>query len=138
PEGALMQRAAAGLAHAVLDLLGGGYGRRVLLVVGSGDNGGDALWAGARLAARGVRVEALLLGGRAHEQGRAALEAAGGLVTRDLADLHRSPDVVVDGVVGIGGKPGLRPEAAAAFGAFPDVPVVAVDVPSGVDVDTGR
>ena len=47
PEGALMQRAAAGLAAAVLDLLGGGYGRRVLLLVGPGDNGGDALWAGS-------------------------------------------------------------------------------------------
>ena len=55
PDGALMQRAAAGLAAAIVDLLGGGYGRRVLLLVGSGDNGGDALWAGARLAARGAR-----------------------------------------------------------------------------------
>jgi len=34
PEGTLMQRAASGLAHAVLDLLGNGYGRRVLLLVG--------------------------------------------------------------------------------------------------------
>ena len=41
PAGALMQRAAAGLAAAVLDLLAGGYGRRVLLLVGPGDNGGD-------------------------------------------------------------------------------------------------
>ncbi|WP_343901209.1 NAD(P)H-hydrate epimerase, partial [Nocardioides aquaticus] len=63
PEGALMQRAAAGLAHAVLALLAGpagdqpAYGRRVLLVVGGGHNGGDALWAGARLAARGCAVE---------------------------------------------------------------------------------
>ena len=53
PDGALMQRAAAGLAHAVLDFLGGGYGRRVLLLVGSGDNGGDALYAGALLCRRG-------------------------------------------------------------------------------------
>ena len=50
PEGALMQRAAAGLCHAVLDLLGTAYGARVLLLVGSGDNGGDALFAGAMLA----------------------------------------------------------------------------------------
>ena len=51
----LMQRAAAGLAGAVLRRLrgGGAYGARVLLVVGSGNNGGDALFAGARLAARG-------------------------------------------------------------------------------------
>ncbi len=69
PEGALMQRAAHGLAYAVLDLLGGGYGRRVLLLVGSGDNGGDALYAGAVLARRGAYVEAWLLSDRAHEAG---------------------------------------------------------------------
>jgi hydroxyethylthiazole kinase-like uncharacterized protein yjeF len=138
PEGALMQTAAAGLAAAVLDLLGGGYGRRVLLLVGPGDNGGDALWAGARLAGRGARVEALLLADRVHEAGLAALRSAGGHATHDLADLDPAPDVVVDGIVGIGGRPGLRPDAVAALEAYAGVPVVAVDVPSGVDVDTGR
>ena len=78
PEGALMQRAAHGLAYAVLDLLGSAYGRRVLLLVGSGDNGGDALYAGAVLARRGVAVEAWLLTERAHEAGLAALRRAGG------------------------------------------------------------
>ncbi len=73
PEGALMQRAASGLAHAVLDLLGAGYGRRVLLLVGSGDNGGDALHAGAVLARRGCAVEAWLLSEHAHDGGVAAL-----------------------------------------------------------------
>src|SRR6476620_7653449 len=81
PEGALMQRAAAGLAYAVLDLLGTAYGRRVLLLVGSGDNGGDALYAGALLARRGVQVEAWLLSDRAHEGGTRALRAAGGRIT---------------------------------------------------------
>ncbi|MBC2934801.1 NAD(P)H-hydrate dehydratase [Nocardioides sp. zg-1228] len=137
PEGALMQRAAAGLAAAVLDLLGGGYGRRVLLLVGPGDNGGDALWAGARLAARGASVEGLLLADHAHEAGHAALLAAGGRTTRNADDLDPHPDVVVDGIVGIGGRPGLRPDAVAALERFAGVPVVAVDVPSGVDVDGG-
>ncbi len=45
---------------------------------------------------------------------------------------------MVDGIVGIGGHPGLRPEAVAALDALAGVPVVAVDVPSGVDVDTGE
>ena len=138
PDGALMQRAAAGLAAAVVDLLGGAYGRRVVLLVGPGDNGGDALWAGARLAGRGARVEALLLADRVHEGGLAALRAAGGRATHDLDDLATAPDLVVDGIVGIGGRPGLRPDAVAALARFAGVPVVAVDVPSGVDVDTGR
>src|SRR6188768_4108314 len=78
PEGTLMQRAAAGLATSLIDLLGGAYGRKVLLLVGSGDNGGDALYAGAMLARRGARVEAWLLSDTAHEAGTEALRAAGG------------------------------------------------------------
>ena len=141
PDGALMQRAATGLAYAVLDLLGSAYGRRVLLLVGSGDNGGDALYAGALLARRGCAVEAWLLSERVHEDGVAALRAAGGVVCPTASSATRSatrPDVVVDGIVGIGGRPGLQPEAAAALALVEGVPVVAVDVPSGVDVDTGE
>ena len=82
PEGTLMQRAAAGLAYAVIDLLGSAYGRRVRLLVGSGDNGGDALYAGALLARRGCAVEAWLLSDHAHEAGVAALRGAGGRVVR--------------------------------------------------------
>ena len=59
PDGALMQRAAAGLARRCAELLPGVYGSSVLLLVGSGNNGGDALYAGARLAHRGARVYAL-------------------------------------------------------------------------------
>lgn len=135
PEGALMQRAATGLAYAVVDLLGSAYGRRVLLLVGSGDNGGDALYAGALLARRGAAVQAWLLSDHAHEGGVAALREAGGCV---VDGSPARPEVVVDGIVGIGGRPGLRPEAAAALEAVRGVPVVAVDTPSGVDVDTGE
>ena len=141
PDGALMQRAAAGLAYVVLDLLGSAYGRRVRLLVGSGDNGGDALYAGVLLARRGCAVEAWLLSDRVHEAGLAALRAAGGVVCPVRSDATSSgarPDVVVDGIVGIGGQPGLRPAAVAALAAVEGVPVVAVDVPSGVNVDTGE
>jgi hydroxyethylthiazole kinase-like uncharacterized protein yjeF len=137
PDGALMQRAATGLAYAVLDLLGGAYGRRVLVLVGPGDNGGDALHAGAQLARRGCAVDAWLLADRVHEAGLAALRAAGGRVVSGV-DPGRAPDVVVDGIVGIGGHPGLRPNAVAALDAVRGVPLVAVDTPSGVDVDTGQ
>ena len=135
PEGALMQRAAAGLAYAVLDLLGSAYGSRVLLLVGPGDNGGDALYAGALLARRGCAVEAWLLADRVHGAGLAALRGAGGRV---VSSVRTRPDVVVDGIVGIGGRPGLRSDAESALAAVRGVPVVAVDVPSGVGVDTGE
>jgi hydroxyethylthiazole kinase-like uncharacterized protein yjeF len=137
PEGALMQRAAAGLAHAVLDHLGSGYGRAVLLLVGSGDNGGDALFAGALLARRGVAVEAALLRpDRVHPAGLAALRRDGGRVVASADAAHR-PDLVVDGIVGIGGSGPLREDAARAVAALEGVPFVAVDVPSGVGVDDG-
>ncbi|MYZ07398.1 bifunctional ADP-dependent NAD(P)H-hydrate dehydratase/NAD(P)H-hydrate epimerase, partial [Streptomyces sp. SID2999] len=81
PEGTLMQRAAAGLAAASAEFLGRVYGSRVVLLVGSGDNGGDALYAGARLRRRGAGVTAVLLTpDRAHEGGLAALRQAGGAV----------------------------------------------------------
>ncbi|MFB6435796.1 NAD(P)H-hydrate dehydratase [Streptomyces sp. NPDC056411] len=140
PEGALMQRAAAGLAVACGELLGRVYGARVVLLVGSGDNGGDALYAGARLARRGAGVVAALLSPeRAHPGGLAALRRAGGRVSDDaLRDIARA-DLVVDGIVGIGGRGGLRPPAAQlARAAWESAPVVAVDLPSGVDADSGE
>ena len=90
PAGTLMQRAAAGLARRCAGLLadrfGGVYARRVLLLVGSGDNGGDALYAGALLARRGVAVRALLLDpDRAHAGGLAALRGG-----RRLHSGHRA------------------------------------------------
>ncbi|GAA2292399.1 bifunctional ADP-dependent NAD(P)H-hydrate dehydratase/NAD(P)H-hydrate epimerase [Streptomyces hawaiiensis] len=143
PEGALMQRAAAGLAAACADLLGRVYGSRVVLLVGSGDNGGDALYAGARLARRGAGVTAVLLAPeRVHAAGLAALRRAGGRVAGagQGEALVEDADLVLDGIVGIGGKGGLRPDAvplAAAAGRSRGA-VVAVDLPSGVDADTGE
>ncbi|MEU5125493.1 NAD(P)H-hydrate dehydratase [Streptomyces mobaraensis] len=142
PEGALMQRAAAGLAAACAGLLERVSGARIALLVGSGDNGGDALYAGARLARRGAGVTAVLLTPeRAHPGGVRALLAAGGR-TRDagpagLRAIERA-DLVLDGIVGIGGKGGLRPDALPVVRAAEGALVVAVDLPSGVDADTGE
>ncbi|GHD51340.1 bifunctional NAD(P)H-hydrate repair enzyme [Streptomyces mirabilis] len=143
PEGALMQRAAAGLAAACADLLGRVYGSRIVLLVGSGDNGGDALYAGARLARRGAGVTAVLLvPERTHGAGLAALRRAGGTVAGSGAaeELILRADLVVDGIVGIGGKGGLRPEAVplAEYAADSRAAVVAVDLPSGIEADTGE
>jgi ADP-dependent NAD(P)H-hydrate dehydratase / NAD(P)H-hydrate epimerase len=148
PPGTLMARAATGLARRCADLLadrfGSVYGRTILLLIGAGDNGGDALFAGALLARRGVAVRALLLDpDRAHRDGLAALIAAGGRVVEAVPATF---DLLLDGVVGIGGRGPLRPLAAdvvsttqrvrATDGERPTI--VAVDVPSGVNVDTGE
>ncbi|TQN41391.1 hydroxyethylthiazole kinase-like uncharacterized protein yjeF/hydroxyethylthiazole kinase-like uncharacterized protein yjeF [Blastococcus colisei] len=144
PPGALMQRAAAGLATVCLRLLGETYGRRVVVLVGTGNNGGDALFAGARLAARGAQVTAVLLDvDRVHGPGLAALRRAGGRVhPAGAAAVERivtRADLVLDGMLGIGGSGGLRPAAAelAALAARGAGITVAVDLPSGVDAATG-
>ncbi|MEU2053361.1 NAD(P)H-hydrate dehydratase [Streptomyces bungoensis] len=144
PEGALMQRAAAGLAAACAEMLGRVYGGRVVLLVGSGDNGGDALYAGARLTRRGAGVTAVLLAGpeRTHRGGLAALRRAGGTIAaaEGAGRAIERAGLVVDGIVGIGGKGGLRPEARAVAEAVARsrAAVVAVDLPSGVEADTGE
>jgi ADP-dependent NAD(P)H-hydrate dehydratase / NAD(P)H-hydrate epimerase len=137
PEGALMARASGGLAARCAALLGRVYGARVVLLVGSGNNGGDALYAGAVLARRGARVDAVLLSPSVHQGGLEALTAAGGRT--GSADVLSRADLVLDGILGIGGRGGLRPETAAVVASIPeDVTVVAVDVPSGVDASTGE
>jgi ADP-dependent NAD(P)H-hydrate dehydratase / NAD(P)H-hydrate epimerase len=138
PDGALMRRAAYGLATAISRELhtrtGAVAGTRVCAIVGSGDNGGDALWAATFLKRRGVAADAILLNPqRAHAAGLAAFRSAGGCVVEAVSP---ATDLVIDGVVGISGSGPLRPNAAAIFEGLA-VPVVAVDVPSGVDVQTG-
>jgi hydroxyethylthiazole kinase-like uncharacterized protein yjeF len=137
-DGALMRRAAHGLATAIareLTLLTGGVsGRRVCAVVGSGDNGGDALWAATFLRRRGASTAAVLLNPeRTHAKALAAYTAAGG---RIVESIPAATDLVIDGVVGISGSGPLRPPAAGVFESV-TAPVVAVDLPSGLDVHTG-
>jgi len=155
PDGTLMRRAAAGLAAAAIDVLGRPtYGRQVALLVGAGDNGGDALFAGARLARRGAVVRAVLLDpDRAHPAGLAAMREAGGRavpafapgsgeppsMTPDASAVLKRAELILDGIVGIGAAGPLRsgPAAVVAFLDTVAGAVIAVDLPSGVDPDTG-
>ncbi|MFW0872110.1 NAD(P)H-hydrate dehydratase [Rhodococcoides corynebacterioides] len=137
PEYAVMRRAAFGLAGVIAAELrarcGAVAGCAVGLLVGSGDNGGDALFAGAMLRRRGVAVTAVLLApDRTHRGGLSAFEASGGRVVARLGEV----DLVVDGIVGLSGRGALRPDAAEHVRAV-TAPIVSVDLPSGVDVDTG-
>lgn len=138
PEGALMRRAAYGLATAIARELvlrtGGVAGRRICAVVGSGDNGGDALWAATFLRRRGAAAAAVLLNpDRTHKAALTAFTRAGGAVVQSVP---AATDLVIDGVVGISGSGPLRPNAAEVFAGV-TAPVVAVDIPSGIDVQTG-
>jgi hydroxyethylthiazole kinase-like uncharacterized protein yjeF len=158
PDGALMQRAAAGLAATCASVLDRVYGARVVVLAGSGDNGGDALYAGARLAARGAQVTAIAVGPRLHAAAAAELLGCGGRLVAAAGDgaapddvgigararsAIAAADLVVDGLTGIGGHGGLR-EPAATLAQLTEharrdgALVIAVDLPSGIDADTGE
>ena len=109
----LIERAGAAVARAALDLLGGAYGRRVVVVAGKGNNGNDGRAAAVRLRRRGVRVRIM-----------EAAEAEG----------TRLPpaDLVIDAAYGTGFR-GEYHAPVAPTGAA----VLAVDIPSGVDGLTG-
>jgi NAD(P)H-hydrate epimerase len=141
----LMRRAASGLARIVDGLVPAGAERRVVLLVGSGDNGGDALYAGADLAHDGWSVAVVRTGARVHEAGLEAVLAAGGSLQTADGSPWATAHIVLDGMLGIGvtGSTALRSPARDVVDAIAALPdggrpiVVAVDVPSGLDADTG-
>ena len=133
----LMQRAAFSLSVGCADLMRGAfgcvYGTSALVVVGLGNNGGDALFAGALLAARGVSVQVYcVVPGTCHEAGLVACLGAGGRVIDALAGEF---DLVIDGITGLGRSRPVDIELAR-FMNLSEL-VVAVDLPSGVDADSG-
>lgn len=112
PVEVLIERAGAATAAAALRLLGGGYGRRVVVLAGKGNNGADGRSAATRLRRRGVRVQVI-----------DALDAPPALPEADL---------VIDAAYGTG----FRGEYVAPDAG--DAPVLAVDIPSGVSGLTGE
>lgn len=151
----LMQRAADGLARELRAVLAQRRDRStpgsVLVLVGPGNNGGDALYAAAELSASGTDVGLVLTADRAHARGLAvALDDGCDRVRADdpaaLAAAVSRADVIVDGILGIGtAAPALRGrprEVVAtvidAIGRLDARPtVVAVDLPSGIGPDDG-
>ncbi|MEX0704977.1 MAG: NAD(P)H-hydrate epimerase, partial [Nitriliruptoraceae bacterium] len=148
----LMDRAAGHLTRAVVRTGGHGYGLRVAVLVGRGDNGGDG-WAAARrlrdehgAAARVVALDGIDVEvSESCAANRTAWLARGGYVVTDEVGLHAALewcDVAVDALLGTGVRGAPRGTAAVATRALLDArargtPVVACDVPSGVSADDG-
>jgi hydroxyethylthiazole kinase-like uncharacterized protein yjeF len=146
-EGELMSRAACGLAAVASARLGGPgglEGKCVVAMVGAGNNGGDALYAAASLAREGAAVVVLKVAESVHEGGLRAARDAGAAVL-DAVGAHPDSyslvssalgeaELVIDGIVGIGGRPGLSAQIDALLHAVSDTAyVLAVDLPSGAD-----
>jgi hydroxyethylthiazole kinase-like uncharacterized protein yjeF len=155
PERVLQERAGLAVADAVEDdrPVTPDFVPRVVVLGGAGNNGRDAVVAGRRLAARGYTVESWLGPRHALTDGELRDLTADGLVIESFAEAADHPrldaalrgaDVLIDGLLGVGARGPLRPglaEVAALANrireAHPNLLVVAVDVPSGIDADTG-
>lgn len=143
----LMQRAARALAGRVTKRLRTPEEPHVLVLAGRGANGGDALHAAAILRGEGMTADAIATAGTLHEEGAVALRAAEGMIhplaqlaPEDIGALLAEADLVLDAIVGLGGRPEIPAELVPLLEAVRTarVPVLAVDVPSFVDATTGQ
>jgi ADP-dependent NAD(P)H-hydrate dehydratase / NAD(P)H-hydrate epimerase len=143
PTSVLIGRAGAAVARAAVAMLGGTYGRRVVVVAGKGNNGNDGRDAARRLAARGVRVRVVEAADRAapvEAADRAApVEAADRAAPVEAADLADC-DLIIDAAYGTGFHGSYRwpTPARSTSGPRRSPPVLSVDIPSGVDGLTGH
>jgi NAD(P)H-hydrate epimerase len=143
-----MERAGRAVARAALDLLGGAYGRRVLVLCGKGNNGGDGFVAARHLARAGCGVVVVMIERPADPREPAAENFArlaeqrirvrmfsDAVLERELA----RTDIAIDAIFGTGFRGMPEDEWAAAIAGLnrSAVPVVAVDIPSGVNGQTG-
>lgn len=141
-EARLMGLAADAVAAEVRTMRDGRFGTKggatIVILAGTGKNGGDALLAGARLARGGEKVTAVLTGTSCHHAAMTEyLDAGGAIVTPDAIDMGKA-DLVIDGIVGLGATAGLRESAASLVAAISArTPVLSVDLPSGLSSDSG-
>lgn len=149
-EDTLMDRAARAVARVVREALVARRGEvrnaRIVVLGGSGRNGGDAFLAGALLAAEGAVVTAVQVGSTSHARGLRLAVESGARVLQSSAEsglraaesAAADADAVIDGIAGLGGTPGLRAPADRIVARIaPSALVVAVDLPSGLSADTG-
>jgi hydroxyethylthiazole kinase-like uncharacterized protein yjeF len=142
PEPPLMERAGLAAAELARSMLAGG--QRVLVVAGPGNNGGDGFVVARHLKSWWFDVTVLFTGSeqKLAADAAAALDAwrsAGGTTT-DRWPKGAQPDLIVDALFGIGLERPLEGPMAELVMRMngSTVPVLALDVPSGLDADTGR
>ena len=116
---------------------GAGYGKRVIVLAGPGNNGGDGYVAARYLKSRGAFVEIRSLGEPKTEVAveAAELAAAAGIPVAGLGPPDPEADLVVDALFGGGVRGALPGEVIEWMGTA--APVIAVDYPTGLDPDTG-
>lgn len=139
----LMEVAGWQVARVVEAVLGGVAGKAVVVVAGSGNNGGDALVAARVLHQRGARIRASVVTPRDSNtlvaRHAKTIRRLGLQIAEAPAGIDDASDIIVDGLLGTGIRPPLRPPAPDIIRAMNATgrPIIAVDIPSGMDADTG-
>lgn len=146
----LMENAAAGTMSEMERFFDGLAGRRVAIICGKGNNGGDGLALARRLSIRGIAVRVALLASFVALKGEARanlftlrkmdVELAQNASVRTLSDMVAWSDIVVDAMLGVGLSSPLKGAYAFAVEQInaSGKPVVAVDIPTGIHADTGE
>lgn len=142
PPHTLMARAGIAIARLALAMVP--RGRRVMVLAGPGNNGGDALIAAAHLRDAGLEVSVVLLGDALRRPPDAAWALAQarsrtGLQWLPTLPAHWTADLAIDGLLGLGLSRSPAPGIAEAILNLNrcDLPVLAIDLPSGLDGDHG-
>ena len=155
PGTVLMENAGRQIAHAARDMIQGAADPKVLILAGRGNNGGDGFVVARHLAMDGVRADVVLPAPRDQVRGDAAtnldilermgfeirvLDGPAGGIVAQLKPLLGTADLVVDGLLGTGTRGEIRQPYADIIDAVNAAgrPVLAIDIPSGMDCDTGR
>ena len=146
----LMENAGLAVAQSVRRILGTVAGKRIIVLIGPGNNGGDGLVAARCLSDWGVLVHVFLAGARSEDDDNLKSVRERGIVVTsqnlsELGSLLKGADAVLDAIFGTGQNRGIGgiykdvlEKLAETKQCHPSVKVFAVDLPSGLDSDTGK
>ncbi|SVE51251.1 uncharacterized protein METZ01_LOCUS504105, partial [marine metagenome] len=143
-ESQIMEKAGTTIASEITSILRPMAGRKILVLVGPGNNGGDGLVIARHLARSGASVDAVLDRARSDDPkiDRATAEwvRIHHFAEIRLSNLARRADVIIDCLLGIGSKPPLRGIPLAMLHEASEFPAfrIACDIPSGIDATTGE
>jgi len=142
PSVMLMENAGRCVSEITMDMLGPGSRKRVAIFCGTGNNGGDGFVAARYLAKKDAEVEVYVVGKKARIKGDAKVNLERiGLEAREIdSPVEFNADLIIDAIFGIGLKGEVKEPARAIIKDLnaKSVPIIAVDVPSGLNADSGE
>lgn len=141
----LMENAGRSVSRVAIEVLGGASGKKVAIFCGTGNNGGDGFVAGRYLAEQGVRVEVYIVGKRPRIKNDPRinldrLEKMGVGISEIASPIDIHADLIIDAIFGIGLKGEVKEPVRSMIRSLNKkaLPILSIDVPSGLNADTGE